>query len=138
MADEVEALRSELMEAAAGSDEELMEKFFDTMELSAEDMAQRPEAGRPGRQRLPGAVRLRRHRSGRGDADADHSWIWSPWPRICPPRRPQDDDGNDVEVACDPNGPTAAIVFKTISDQYGKYSMVKVAPWQDHQRYGPV
>ena len=27
------------MEAAAGSDEELMEKFFDTMELSAEDMA---------------------------------------------------------------------------------------------------
>ena len=39
MADEVEALRAELMEAAAGSDEELMEKFFDTMELSAEDMA---------------------------------------------------------------------------------------------------
>ena len=29
MADEVEALRSELMEAAAGSDEELMEKFFE-------------------------------------------------------------------------------------------------------------
>ena len=27
------------MEAAAGSDEELMEKFFDTMELYAEDMA---------------------------------------------------------------------------------------------------
>ena len=39
MADEVEALRAELMEAAAGADEELMEKFFDTMELSAEDMA---------------------------------------------------------------------------------------------------
>ena len=39
MADEVEALRSELMEAAAGADEELMEKFFETMELSAEDMA---------------------------------------------------------------------------------------------------
>ena len=33
MADEVEALRAELMEAAAGADEELMEKFFDTMEL---------------------------------------------------------------------------------------------------------
>ena len=39
MADEVEALRAELMEAAAGADEELMEKFFETMELSAEDMA---------------------------------------------------------------------------------------------------
>ena len=39
MADEVETLRAELMEAAAGADEELMEKFFDTMELSAQDMA---------------------------------------------------------------------------------------------------
>ena len=39
MADEVEALRAELMEAAAGADEELMEKFFETMELSAADMA---------------------------------------------------------------------------------------------------
>jgi len=29
-------------------------------------------------------------------------------------------------VALDPNGTTAAIVFKTISDQYGKYSMIKV------------
>ena len=65
-----------------------MEKFFDTVELSAEEMAQRPEAGRAGRQHLPGAVRLRRHRSGRGDADADHSWIWCPSPRRCPPRRP--------------------------------------------------
>ena len=32
IADEVEALRAELMEAAAGADEELMEKFFETME----------------------------------------------------------------------------------------------------------
>ena len=33
---------------------------------------QGPEAGRPRRQRLPCAVRLRHHRPGRGDADADH------------------------------------------------------------------
>ena len=33
---------------------------------------------------------------------------------------------NAVQVKRDPNGPTAAIVFKTISDQYGKYSLVKV------------
>ena len=39
IADEVEALRAELMEAAAGADEELMEKFFETMELSAEEIA---------------------------------------------------------------------------------------------------
>ena len=39
LADEVEALRAELMEAAAGADEELMEKFFDTMELTDAEMA---------------------------------------------------------------------------------------------------
>ena len=38
----------------------------------------------------------------------------------------EDDDGNAIEVAYDPNGPTAAFVFKTISDQYGKFSMIKV------------
>ena len=31
-----------------------------------------------------------------------------------------------LRVAFDPNGAAAAIVFKTISDQYGKYSMIKV------------
>ena len=38
----------------------------------------------------------------------------------------EDDDGNAIEVAYDPNGTAAALVFKTISDQYGKYSVVKV------------
>ena len=62
----------------------------------------------------------------------------APWPRICPPRRRRMTTATTSRWPCDPNGPTAAIVFKTISDQYGKYSMVKVHPWQDHQRYGPV
>ena len=43
-----------------------------------------------------------------------------------PAEAAQDDDGNAVEVAHDENGATAAIVFKTVSDQYGKFSLVKV------------
>ena len=43
-----------------------------------------------------------------------------------PAEKAVDDDDKAVEVAFDPNGTTAAIVFKTISDQYGKFSMVKV------------
>ena len=39
MADEAENLRAELMEAAAGTDEELMEQFFESMELSEKDIA---------------------------------------------------------------------------------------------------
>ena len=125
MADEVEALRAELMEAAAGSDEELMEKFFDTMELSAEDMAKGLKIGvRDGSvcpccAAPPTPVWAWR-------CCCRPSWTWPPVATDMPAEAAQDDDGNDIEVAFDPNGPTAAIVFKTISDQYGKYSMVKV------------
>ncbi len=38
-----------------------------------------------------------------------------------------DEDGNDVELPCDPDGPLAAICFKTIADPFvGKMSFVKV------------
>ena len=30
------------------------------------------------------------------------------------------------KLAIDPNGPVCAFVFKTISDQFGKYSFIKV------------
>ena len=39
-ADEAESLRAELMEKAAEGSDELMEKFFDTMELSTEEICQ--------------------------------------------------------------------------------------------------
>lgn len=125
MADEVEALRSELMEAAAGSDEELMEKFFDTMELSAEDMARGLKLGVRDGSVCP--VLCGSAVTGLGVEMLMQTILdLVPVATDMPAETAQDDDGNDVEVACDPNGPTAAIVFKTISDQYGKYSMVKV------------
>ena len=38
-----------------------------------------------------------------------------------------DKDGNEVELPCDPNGPLAAICFKTIADPFvGKMSFIKV------------
>ena len=45
-----------------------------------------------------------------------------------PAEAAEDHDGNPIEVAYDPNGTTAAFVFKTISDQYGKHSMIQVTP----------
>ena len=59
-----------------------------------------------------------------------------------PPEAATDESGdNAVEVKRDPNGPTAAIVFKTISDQYGKYSLVKVVSGKitgDMSLYNPA
>ncbi len=35
-------------------------------------------------------------------------------------------NGDAVEVKPDPNGPTCAFVFKTVTDQYGRFSFFKV------------
>ena len=125
MADEVEALRAELMEAAAGADEELMEKFFETMELSAEDMAKGLKIGVRDGSVCP--VLCGSAVTGMGVEMLMQTIVdLVPVATDMPAEAAEDDDGNDIEVAFDPNGPTAAIVFKTISDQYGKFSMIKV------------
>jgi len=36
------------------------------------------------------------------------------------------ENGKEVEIACDPSGSTVAVVYKTVSDQYGKFSFFKV------------
>ena len=125
MADEVEALRAELMEAAAGADEELMEKFFESMELSAADMAKGLKIGVRDGSVCP--VLCGSAVTGMG-VDMLMKTIVElvPVATDMPAEKAQGESGNEVEVAFDPNGPTAAIVFKTISDQYGKFSMIKV------------
>ena len=125
MADEVETLRAELMEAAAGSDEELMEKFFDTMELSDEDIAKGLKLGVRDGSICP--VLCGSAVTGLGVEMLLQTIVdLVPVATDMPAEAAEDDDGNAVEVAYDPAGHTAALVFKTISDQYGKYSMVKV------------
>ena len=125
IADEVEALRAELMEAAAGADEELMEKFFETMELSAEEIAKGLKLGVRDGSVAP--VLCGSAISGLGvDMLMQTVLDLVPVATDMPAEAAQDDDGNAVEVAHDENGATAAIVFKTVSDQYGKFSLVKV------------
>ncbi len=125
MADEIEMLRSELMEAAAGADEELMEKFFEEMELSAEDMAKGLKLGVRDGSICP--VLCGSAFTGLGVEMLMKTIVdLVPVATDMPAEEAEDDDGNAVEVAIDPDGATAAIVFKTISDQYGKYSMIKV------------
>ena len=125
MADEVEALRAELMEAAAGADEELMEKFFETMELSAEDMAKGLQIGVREGSVCP--VLCGSAATGMGVEMLMQTIVdLVPVATDMPAEAAEDDDGNAIEVAHDPNGSAAAFVFKTISDQYGKFSMIKV------------
>ena len=114
IADEVETLRAELME-----------KFFETMELSAEEIAKGLKLGVRDGSVAP--VLCGSAISGLGvDMLMQTVLDLVPVATDMPAEAAQDDDGNAVEVAHDENGATAAIVFKTVSDQYGKFSLVKV------------
>ena len=120
MADEVETLRAELMEAAAGTDEELMEKFFDSMELTEQETAKGVAIGVRDGSLVP--VLCGSAVSGLGSAMLlDNVIALAPNPVEGKPL-----SGEDGEVAVDPNGVPAAFVFKTMADQYGKFSFVKV------------
>ncbi len=110
-AGEAENLRAELMEAAAGADEELMEVFFDSMELSEEQIIKGLKIGLKDGSVVP--VFASSAIAGIGTEALLQAIVdYVPAPI-------------DVE-GIDPAAPTAGFVFKTVSDQFGKYSFVKV------------
>ncbi|MDY4488808.1 MAG: GTP-binding protein, partial [Candidatus Limivicinus sp.] len=105
-ADRVEELRAELMEAAAGATEELMEKFFDTMELDEADIVEGLKVGVKERSVVPVFASDAMTNVGtaamlQGIAD------------YCPAPEAK-------------AGPALGFVFKTVSDKFGKYSFIKV------------
>jgi len=125
IADEVQAAYEELMEAAAGVDEELMEKYFDAGELSADDIIKGLKEGVKNADIAPVVL-------GSGVTGLGTNFLMdilvdmAPNPMEAAPVSAENDAGEAVEIKCDPNGPTVAFVFKTVSDQYGKYSFVKL------------
>ena len=105
-AGKVEDMRAELMEAAAGATEELMEKFFDTMELEEADIIEGLKVGVKERSVVPVFA---------SDAMANlgTAAILQGICDYCPAPEAKDDG-------------VLGFVFKTISDKFGKYSFVKV------------
>ena len=120
-ADKVEALRETLFETAAGADEELMEKFFEDMMLSEEDTIKGIRIGLKDRSVIP--VLCGSAASGIGTEAVLQAIVdYVPNPAEMPAVPTA--DGKTLTV--DPNGAPCAFVFKTISDQFGKYSFIKV------------
>ena len=110
-AGKVETLREALMEAAAGADEELMEKYFESMELSEDEIVKGLKLGVKDRTVIP--VLCGCAAAGIGTE--------------CLLQAIADYVPNPAEMeGIDPAGSTVGFVFKTISDQFGKYSFVKV------------
>ena len=120
-ADMVESLRETLFETAAGADEELMEKYFEDMMLSEEDTVKGLRQGLKDRTVFP--VLCGAADSGIG-TEAVLQAIVDYVPNPAEVGEVATADGG--KLAIDPNGPVCAFVFKTISDQFGKYSFIKV------------
>ena len=110
-AGKVEELREALMETAAGATEELMEKFFENMELSEEDTIEGLRIGLRERSVVPVFASAAMSNIG---TEALLQGI------VDYVSNPAEMDG------IDPDGTTVGFVFKTISDQFGKYSFVKI------------
>ena len=128
MTGEVESLRNMLIEAAAESDDELLEKYFNEEELTEEEIYRGLNAGILDGTVAPvlcGAVTL-----GYGIKVLMNCIVkYLPPSNKCRPSVECEDvkTGDIVERKCDPAEPFAAIVFKTISDPYiGRLNMFKV------------
>ena len=112
MADRVEEMYSEIAENAAGTSEELMDKYLETMELSSEEIYGALGTGIADCEITP--VFCGSAATGLGTVvllDAVKNFF--PYPR---------EGGKLVDAA----GAAKAIVYKTISDQFGKFSLFKV------------
>ena len=104
-ADRAEELRAELMESAAVT-EELMEKFLDTLELDEDEIVTGLKEGMKSREVVP--VFASDAMTNVGTAAILQGIV-----DYCP--APEEK-----------TGATTGFVFKTISDKFGKYSLVKV------------
>ena len=124
MADEIEAYRTEVIEYAAEGDDELMEKYFEEETLTEEEIGYGLRAGLAARKIVPVfcgsatenvAVRSFMH--------AVVETFPAPIAEITAKNSKSGEDELLTGVA---DGPLAAQVFKTINDQYGKISYLRV------------
>ena len=137
----VDELYGQLMEAVAETTEENMEKFFAGESFTKEEIMTGLKVGMHEGTLAP--VVCGSALTGLGTEMLLSTIVdLVPGPLEMPAEEATDESGeNAVEIKRDPNGPTAAIVFKTISDQYGKYSLVKVVSGKitgDMSLYNPA
>ena len=137
----LDELYNQLMEAVAETTEENMEKFFAGEPFTKDEIMTGLKVGMHEGTLAP--VVCGSAFTGLGTEMLLGTIVdLVPAPGEMPGETAADESGeNELEVKRDPNGPTAAIVFKTISDQYGKYSLVKVVSGRitgDMSLYNPA
>ena len=123
---EFEEWKTALVEAVAETDDSLLEKFFEAGELSAEELREGLRRAVKDRQLFPVTMSSSLH--GIGPAALLDSIVETLPSAVDRETFPGVDfGGQEQEVACDPDGNVATIVFKTLSDPFtGKVSLLRV------------
>ena len=118
-----EAIKAVFAEAVASTDEELMEKYFEGEELTSDEKIKGLKLGIADGSIIP-VFAL----SGLTEAACD--MLLDFIADVCPEPKEEyaaDASGEPVELKVDPNGPLAAVCFKTVADPFiGKLSFFKV------------
>ena len=105
-----------MLEAVVSQDEALMEKYFDGQKLTGEEIVSGLKKGVASGEIVPVFAGAQQVPTG---VDLTLDLVTRIFPDAASVK--------DGEVACDPNGPTAAIVFKTVADPFvGRISLFKV------------
>ncbi|MEO2004807.1 MAG: elongation factor G, partial [Candidatus Poribacteria bacterium] len=124
MAGLAEEAREALVEAAAESDEELLDKYFEDGELTSEEVARGLKVGIREGIIVP-ALHVAAEKAIGVKALLDFISECFPSPADVPVVAAV--GGKETEIEADPNGPLAAFVYKTIFDPYaGRLSMFRV------------
>jgi len=121
-----EQARSRLVEAVAETDDRLMEVYFEQGSLAEEDFEAGLRRAVARRQVFPVTASAGAHGIG-PSALLDAVLAYLPSPADRTPFPATNLGGEPVELAGDPAGPLAALVFKTLSDPFtGKISILRV------------
>ena len=117
------AVQAVFTEAVASADEELMEKYFEGEELTPEEKIRGLKAGVADGSIIPVFALS-------GLAETACDLLLDFLAEVCPAPKSEyaaDADGEPIELTPAPNGPLAAVCFKTVADPFiGKLSYFKV------------
>jgi len=127
LSDQATRYREQLVEAVAETDDEMLTKYLDGTELTAEELTRGLRTGIASGAVVPVLVAAAAKGLGTSlllDTIADYF----PSPKDRPPVKAKNaSSGQEEELKADPAGPLAALVFKTTADPYvGKLTYLRV------------